>query len=342
MKEKTMVLIPAYNPDKCLTELASQLLHSGLPVVVVDDGSTGCEEIFDKLNEMNCTVLRHNKNQGKGRALKTGLSWLLENGCTIVVTADADGQHTVGDIIKTAHRCEELHDKMVLGIRDVNSMPPRSRFGNSLTRRLFKILYGVNLTDTQTGLRAFPLNEHTKKIIALKGEGYEYEMNMLIEACRIFNGIDEVPICTIYEDKNSSSHFRPIADSAKIYAVLFRHFPLFLIISLLSFAVDYMMFALLFYAVFHFALAANILARVFSASFNYIANKNFVFRSKSSSYSPLNYFLLAVCVLAVNSAAIFVLVDVLKLPALYVKITVESIMYVVSFAVQNNMAQKRN
>ncbi len=336
------ILIPAYQPDERLVTLTQELLAQKLEVVVVNDGSTGCEAVFAALEKLPCTVLHHAQNCGKGRALKTGFSWMAEHGFEAAVTADADGQHTARDILRVAQAMEQAPGKLVLGARDVDQMPGRSRFGNSLTRKLFALLYSVRISDTQTGLRGVPLSGEGRmeKLLAMEGERYEYEMNMLVFSAQTFGGIVEVPIETIYIGENESSHFRPIKDGMKIYSVLLRKFPRFMAASLLSAVVDYGLFALLYYFAFGSAVLSTACARVVSATFNYLVNKRVVFRSESDYYTPLRYFGLAVAVLALNAALMFVFVDVLHFPAMLVKVLVECVLYCLSFVVQNNWAHQ--
>jgi putative flippase GtrA len=335
------VLIPAYQPDGGLNALVETLLQNNMAVIVVDDGSIGCEMVFQELEQLPCTVLHHAHNQGKGRALKTGFGWMQEHGFEGAVTADADGQHTAEDIRRVAEAMEAEPGKLILGARTVEQMPGRSRVGNTMTRKLFALLYGVHISDTQTGLRGVPLqgeSDRARQMLELDGERYEYEMNMLVFSRQLFDGIREIPIQTIYINNNESSHFRPIQDGMKIYAVLLRQFPKFLAASLASFMLDYCLFALLYYGLFHNAVLSTVGARIVSASCNYLMNKHMVFKSKSRSYTPLRYFALAVFVLAVNSGLMFLFVDWLHFPAMLVKVIVESVMYLVSFTVQNKWA----
>lgn len=229
--------------------------------------------------------------------------------------------------------------RLVLGIRDVSRMPNRSRTGNRLTRILFRLLYGIKLQDTQTGLRGIPLTgENRSGLLSLTGERYEYEMEMLIEAGELFPaGIQELEIETIYlEDSDTSSHFRPLADGARIYSVLFRHFPRFFLSSILAFLVDYSLFNLLYYLLFHRSVPAAVLARVVSAGVNYTVNRKLVF---GSSYHLLGYVKICLVILLAGSGLMYLLVDCLSLPAFLVKPLVDCGLYVLSFAAQNRMAQ---
>lgn len=333
------VLIPAYEPGEALPALTRALMDEGVPVVVVNDGSATGLEYFERIRAQGAVVLEHKENLGKGRALKTGLAWMAEQGYEGVVTADADGQHSLEDILRVARALASGSRRLVLGIRDVSRMPNRSRTGNCLTRTLFRLLYGIKLQDTQTGLRGIPLTgENRSGLLSLTGERYEYEMEMLIEAGELFPaGIQELEIETIYlEDSDTSSHFRPLADGARIYSVLFRHFPRFFLSSILAFLVDYSLFNLLYYLLFHRSVPAAVLARVVSAGVNYTVNRKLVF---GSSYHLLGYVKICLVILLAGSGLMYLLVDCLSLPAFLVKPLVDCGLYVLSFAAQNRMAQ---
>lgn len=332
------VLIPAYEPGEALPALTRALMDKGVPVVVVNDGSATGLEYFERIRAQGAVVLEHGENLGKGRALKTGLAWMAEQGYEGVVTADADGQHSLEDILRVARALAGGTRRLVLGIRDVSRMPNRSRTGNCLTRTLFRLLYGIKLQDTQTGLRGIPLTgENRSGLLSLTGERYEYEMEMLIEAGELFPaGIQELEIETIYlEDSDTSSHFRPLADGARIYSVLFRHFPRFFLSSILAFLVDYSLFNLLYYLLFHRSVPAAVLARVVSAGVNYTVNRKLVF---GSSYHLLGYVKICLVILLAGSGLMYLLVDCLSLPAFLVKPLVDCGLYVLSFAAQNRMA----
>jgi glycosyltransferase involved in cell wall biosynthesis len=221
------VLIPAWQPEAVLIELVQKLVVSGFSLVlVVDDGSSADSlEIFQQLESMSeVRLLRHAVNRGKGSSLKTGLKHVLTELPQIqgVITADADGQHLVADIVHVAETFSRSTHRVVLGTRIFAAdVPLRSRFGNQLTRRLFALLTGVRLADTQTGLRALP-RALIGDICMLSGERYEYEMCMLALLCRNGHQPVEVPIHTIYFDGNRGSHFHPLWDSIRIYIVLLR------------------------------------------------------------------------------------------------------------------------
>ncbi len=224
-----VILIPAWQPEPVLIELVQQLAAAGFgAVLVVDDGSSDdCRTIFQQLEQAGgVRLLRHAINLGKGSSLKTGFQDVLTNLPQIrgIITADADGQHTIADILHVAETLSESPQRVVLGTRVFAAdVPLRSRLGNLLTCKVFGALAGVRLRDTQTGLRGLP-----RSVLAvlgtLPGERYEYEMSVLAYLCRSGRRPIEVPIQTVYFDNNRGSHFHPIWDSLRIYRVLVRSF----------------------------------------------------------------------------------------------------------------------
>jgi len=167
-------------------------------------------------------VLSHGTNRGKGIALKTGFRHVAGtmpgHG---VVCADADGQHSVADILRV---CEQTAatGRMVLGVRRFEGrMPLRSRVGNTVTQALFRAATGRPVRDTQSGLRGYPA-DLLDWLGAIPGERFDYEMNVLLYAARAGRPIDEITISTRYLADNASSHFGALTDSARIYLPLLR------------------------------------------------------------------------------------------------------------------------
>jgi glycosyltransferase involved in cell wall biosynthesis len=222
-----LVLIPVWQPDIRLSALVEELAAYGFAAVfIIDDGSDrDSAAVFDHLKTFSTVhLLRHAVNLGKGRALKTGFHYVLSQMPQIegVITADADGQHTAADIAAVAKAMESGREQVVLGVRKFgNDAPLRNRFGNVLTKHIFGLVTGIKISDTQTGLRAFP-RSLLPMLKTLPGERYEYEMAVLAHVCRHVGKPHEIPIQTIYLDENRTSHFHPIWDSMRIYFVLVR------------------------------------------------------------------------------------------------------------------------
>ncbi len=335
----TMIaLVPTYEPDSHLLEVIFDLEKEGFECVVVNDGSgPAYREIFEGLPE-GITLLRHPLNQGKGTAIKTGLSFIQEHygAGNVIVCVDGDGQHSAQDARACALKALENPYALVLGCRDFDddSVPTRSRLGNKFTRNALGVLGGVHVSDTQTGLRAF-----STLLIALllstEGERYEYETEMLIMAQKAHVELIEVPIATRYEDDNAASHYRTIADSLRIFVGVFK----FAGASFASFLVDYMLYALLMFMTFSAGAIgiaiSNVVARIVSAVFNYNLNRRLVFRdSQAVTKTAPRYFALALGILVGNTALIEVCVGVLGMNGLIAKVMVELLFFVVSWTVQ--------
>ena len=223
------IIIPSYEPDERLTELLSTLVTEDVYVVVVDDGSgENYKEIFDRVRKSlgsKGIVLKHDVNKGKGRALKTAFQYVLDNIPDAIgaVTADSDGQHTKECIETVSESLKEHPDSLILGVRcfDEEDVPWKSRFGNTLTLKVMKIVSGLSVSDTQTGLRGIP-RKFMEELLTVDGERFEFETRMLLETVNKYN-IVEVPIETIYDSKeNHQTHFNPFLDSIKIYKILFE------------------------------------------------------------------------------------------------------------------------
>jgi len=328
-----IVLIPAYEPGAALVDLVAEIatLDPGQRVVVVDDGSGApFRPVFDAVEALGAVVLRHAPNQGKGHALKAGFRHIaLRFPGQAVVCADCDGQHRLEDIVRVASALDEERP-MVLGVRAfTGTVPLRSRFGNAVTRVAFTLATGRGVSDTQTGLRAYR-PELLGWLDTVDGRRFEYELNALLAARTHGITITEVPIATVYLDHNESSHFRPLVDSARIYAPLLR----FAASSLAAFAVDFVVFVLL--MTFGAGLATSVVtARLISASFNFTANHRFVFGHLGNrARSAARYGLLAASLLLANYLLLRGLIGGLGIPAAMAKLMTEFTLFSASYVVQ--------
>ena len=334
MKIKKLALIPAYMPTQAMLPMLDELEENGFESIVVNDGSGNVfDEFFEKVRE-KALVIDHPVNFGKGVALRTGLTYISGHIVTpyVVVTLDADGQHLVSDAVKVCERVMECPDALVLGCREFDGkVPLKSKLGNGITKVVYRLATGVSVSDTQTGLRGFS-DRLIKRLLAIEGDRYEYETNMLMSLARDGCRILEVPIKTIYIDDNSSSHFDPIKDSVKIYKEILK----FSASSLAGFFADYLLYILL--SIFTgSAVISNITARVFSSALNFTLNRKFVFKSqKSLAASALQYFALAACILAANTMLLMLLTARLSVNIYLAKIIVECTMFIFSFLAQKS------
>ena len=339
-----IAVIPSLNPDEKLMGVVESLLGAGLnDIIIVNDGSD--EEhlrFYPAESVAGVTLLTHGVNQGKGQALKTAFAYILQNRphCDAVVTIDGDGQHTAADSLRIVARAME-DDTVVLGVRDFCGplVPLKSRIGNKLTCALFRYAYGIKLSDTQTGLRAFP-TKTLPLLLQIEGGRFEYETNMLLELGKAGLDMQELPIETLYIDSNASSHYRPLVDSLRIFSTLAK-FMRFSIASILAAIIDNAIFFVLaktFATGFFSIPAAFFIARTFSAVFNFIANHKAVFKSSGSlGVAAKRYFPLAVAQLLVGSAILNLIVLTLNIQAgqaTLIKILVDAALFLLSFQVQ--------
>ena len=354
MRNRFIALIPAYEPDEKILKITDDLIEKGFDVVAVDDGSgPDHAELFEALAQ-KATVLTHGYNRGKGAALKTGLNYinkymaytesvLTPSGAetvsgrdAVIVTVDADGQHLPDDVLRVAEISSQRRDALVLGSRALGKdIPARSRFGNTVTRHVYSAATGVHIHDTQTGLRAFH-RSLIPRLLKIEGDRYEYEINMLMQLSAEGVPIIEERIETVYEDNNSGSHFRTIRDSFRVYKEILK----FSASSLASFAIDYVMYALLLAATGAAGMAngliiSNIGARLVSGTANYTMNKMLVFKSRTGfARSASQYILLAAFILAGNTIVLSTLTGTLGINSLLAKLITEMIFFAISWTVQ--------
>lgn len=299
-------VVPSLNPTDRLTDTVDGLLEAGFSqIVLVDDGSRPDTRPFFEAaaSRPEVVLLRHEVNRGKGAAMKTAFSWLLEHrpGCAGVVTVDGDGQHHPEDAMACARKMLEEH-RLILGCRDFSQsdVPPRSRMGNRITCGVFRIFCGLAISDTQTGLRAIPM-EYLSRLTTVAGERYEYETNMLLALKDLDIPWGEVKIRTIYLDENRESHFHTVRDSWRIYKLILARFFRYTLSSLLCAVVDAWLFALLssvlqwrLWGLAHTAAAAGG-ARLVSSLLNFALNRSLVFRFTGRSMQALaRYYVLVV------------------------------------------------
>lgn len=335
-----IVLIPAYKPDMRLVTLVDELEAEQLPVLVVDDGSTEEQRpVFAALEERGITVLRHAVNQGKGRAMKTGFNYLMVNHPELkgVVTADCDGQHTPDDIKKVLSALREHPDDMIIGARKfTGDVPARSLIGNKVTRGVFWFATGIHITDTQTGLRGFPMNS-LPRIMKLSGERYELEMNMLLALKDWDMHATEVPIETIYIDENASSHFSAVRDGMRIFRQIIKY----VFSSMASWGVDYGVYILLLLLPWKLPEEiCHIVARVCSSLLNYKINQKAVFHARTGKREFALYVIMVAVTLSIGTPLLALLTR-WGMNALIAKMCVDTVMFFFNYLVQREIIFRR-
>ena len=349
MKQRnSAIIIPALNPPEALTGYIMELKKEGFDkIIVVDDGSRDeFKEIFRRLKDnYDCDLIVHAVNMGKGRALKDALNYYLNEYSQDyrgVITADSDGQHLVKDVIRMDDEMGRNDSALILGVRDFDrkNVPFKSKAGNRITRNVLKVLIGGNVTDTQTGLRGIP-NQIVYEYLTLAGERFEYETTMLIESIKKDIPIREISIDTVYYDGNSETHFHPVKDSIRIYKLIFGSFIKYMFVSLSSFALDYGLFCLL-SAVMIGAVdtiriwVATVIARVISSLYNYLMNRNVVFKSeKGIKQTIVKYYALCTVQMCCSAGLVLMATRWLHWPSPVVKPIVDTILFLLSYQIQS-------
>jgi len=329
-----VTIIPAYEPDEKLIKLVEELKEKcDGRILIIDDGSGEKYDcIFEKAEFLGADVVRYKQNKGKGGALKTAFGIVKDwDEAEEIVTADCDGQHLPEDIMKVMNKVKMNKNKIILGARHfTGKVPFRSIFGNKLTSIVFLLAKGKKITDTQTGLRGFS-KSMLPWLCEVKGERFEYEMNMLLDAQESGYEIEEVPINTVYIEENKSSHFNPLKDSIKIYLPFMK----FGMSSMLSALLDFIL--LIFLKLITSDLFVSVIgARLCSGTFNYLMNKKYVF-SEGDARKEKTYFhkyLLLACMLMFMNYITLNYLCTLGINLVVAKIITEAIFFVFSFFIQ--------
>lgn len=336
---KPIVIIPALNPDGKLITLVEDLKKMFLQIVIINDGSgPECAVIFDTLKfKYQCEVCVHPENMGKGGALKTGIQYAARRypeACGYV-TADADGQHAAEDILQVANALEKNPGNLVLGTRDFKekNIPFKSRWGNRITSLIFLLSTGRRCADTQTGLRGIP-RQFTEICLAVPGNRYEYEMNLLLAMQRKGIPLLCVPIATIYLEGNRSSHFNPVKDSIIIYLNILKYSLSSLISALTDLSLFTVFANLIFGTGYAGILAATVGARLISGGVNFSFNKYWVFQSKKRpAKEAFKYFCLFCCQMMTSWLLVSGLSS-LPLNLTVIKVLVDSSLFFISYQIQ--------
>lgn len=349
MKENWIV-IPALEPRP---EFPDDLvrLRQQVPaqILVIDDGSgPSFRPLFARIAALEgCTVLYHSANRGKGRALKTGFSYLEQRRDRVlrVVCADCDGQHAAGDVAGVLGALDGHPGALALGQRNFSAAdtPLRSRLGNRAATVLFWLASGRWLPDTQTGLRAFD-GALLPLLCRTPGERFDYEMRVLLVCARRDIPILLHPIATIYWEGNRGSHFRPLRDSLGVLGTLFADLIRFGLSSLFCAGLDLFVFWMLVRLIpvggslegFARIAAATTAARTLSATANYWINRNCVFRITHKERALKRYFLLCAGIAVLSAVGVTLLSQLPGLRPTGAKVLCDAVLFLASYRLQRD------
>jgi glycosyltransferase involved in cell wall biosynthesis len=207
-KPKIAIIIPAYNEStvlkKLLISLNKQLSSKKInySIIVVNDGSVDRTEQVAR--EQKAYVISHILNSGSGGATATGISFAQQQGFDIAATLDADGQHAGEDLVKGIETIQGSKTDLLIGSRLIDSegMSKTKVAGNKGLSLITYMLFGINVTDSQSGLRIF--SKRALDELKWKSSGYEFCSEMLWRAKQLGLKVDEYPIKAIYTDYSLS------------------------------------------------------------------------------------------------------------------------------------------
>lgn len=227
--EQVIVLIPALNPLPTIVHFVEKLKMLAIEkIIIVNDGSdTKYNEIFKQLLMQECIVLTHERNIGKGQALKTGMDYIAKSSLRAkgIITVGAHGQHSILDIEQILASTKIFSDGIVLGIRDFkgSEYPLMSQLQNRASSMLFELFFQKRLVDTQTGLRYIP-RQYLHWLLKVKGETFRYDTNMLVEAIKRKIPLYEVPIGHAKLRKNAIIYYDEVTNHAQVIQQIWLNF----------------------------------------------------------------------------------------------------------------------
>lgn len=214
---KICVIIPTYNNERTLKRVIDGVLEITDDLIVINDGATdSTSTILKKYTDIAQISLP--KNKGKGNALRVGFKKAEELGYEFSITIDSDGQHYPEDIAVFVNQLEFETNKnlLLIGSRNMNqeAVPGGSSFGNKFSNFWYKVETGIQLKDTQSGFRLYPLKELNK--IKFYTTKFEFEIENIVKAAWRGIIVKNVPVKVLYNEQERVSHFRPFKDFARI------------------------------------------------------------------------------------------------------------------------------
>ncbi|MEK6374986.1 MAG: glycosyltransferase family 2 protein [Acidobacteriota bacterium] len=220
MSERTLVVIPALNAERTIADVIRGCREVTSEIVVIDDGCS--DRTAGVAKDAGATVVSHGVNRGKGAALKTGFSYALLRGYGAVITLDADGQHLPREIPKFLAARAETQADLIIGGRShlFHQMLPRRRMANRFSAWSIGGLSGTGVTDSQSGFRLYSSNLLLKA--RLRTDGFDLESEVIVRAGRDGFKVVTIPIDLGFVDGLSTSHYKPVADTLRIFWTVTR------------------------------------------------------------------------------------------------------------------------
>ena len=211
-RSRFALIIPLYNHEEKVADVVLGVLKLGWPVFVVDDGST--DSSYERIKAIGgIVILRHRENEGKGAAIRTGFAAAAQV-ADWAVTIDADGQHHPEDVTHLIRAIPENQRPIIIGRREgmlTPDIPWTSRFGRQFSNFWVRLSGGPRMTDSQSGMRLYPLPEAMN--MKVKARRFQFEVEILVKAAWKGIPVIEAPIRVTYQPGSGRvSHFRPFVD----------------------------------------------------------------------------------------------------------------------------------
>lgn len=210
---KIACVIPHYNHAATVLAVAAGARKYLDDVRVVDDGSTGLPADFEaELAKLQVKLIRHERNRGKGAAIRTAAAALSADEVTHMIVMDADGQHDPADLPRFIAAIEADPDSVVIGCRDfehAQNVPGSSKFGREFSNFWCKLETGISCSDTQSGFRAYPVRAFRE--LKFFCSRYNFETEVLVKLLWSGFRLAEVPVGVSYDKR--VTHFKPGLDN---------------------------------------------------------------------------------------------------------------------------------
>lgn len=340
-------VVTVHNPDESLERTIINLKEAGFKniIVVNIDSDQSLNIYFDAVKQYEgCKVLYNDPNKGRGRALKIAFSYILKNKIQGdgVVTVNGYNQFATRYILACAEKMIQKKNQIIFGSRDFSNreFPISKRIGNFLISTVCRFACGCALSDPLTGMRAIPY-EYLEPFLQVKGDMYDYDANLILEAKERKIKISEVKVEDVYLEKKIAAHYKPIFDAIRISSSLIK----FVASSIISTVLDQVCYVVVIWVLSLYGtkasvgiLVATIFGRAISSFANFYFNKRAVFKSDMPMGKTMGrYYTLAIAQMTISYFLVYFFSNILEITGpltVTIKILVDLALFFVSFQIQ--------
>ncbi len=219
VRDAVWAAVPVYNNRATVRAVAEECRRLVRNVVVVDDGSTDADVAL-LLGGLDVAVLKHERNEGKGRAILTASRYVEERGGSYMITIDADGQHDPRDMERLIALMKDDEPAIIIGSRnfDTENVPASSRFGRAFANFWLRVETGKAVDDCQSGFRAYPVALLNR--LSFRGSHYDFEAEVLAKAAWAGIALKTVPVGVLYPKPGERvSSFKPFLDNLRLTGI---------------------------------------------------------------------------------------------------------------------------